>query len=480
MKSSYDHQSAGHPKHPLFLKLGSPRNFLSRNFSGEGSIEISLHYAESQTSFAHQSVDSLFSIIEEFEPERIFDLEQRNSISPEEIESIERFYQRITEERKSCRLKSSESYEKKSSIEAATTLGSVAEYMGKGGSVTKYIELLNEKSVLEKLDYRSSPLMEPSFTALTRNSNYKKYYDLECGEYRLPLSHFTKLLGIERSGLDEDILVGKLTSGSDEEVIHEMGLYRARTEGVDYGAKIARVDEVTALALKNVFTAENEEDALKFAFIFGALRGHNIRSTTGACWAQEMSMRWIFAKKDWPQFNKMPGVYLDIEASILPDAEKSFASLISRQITDYKASISAEGVVSEQSLFDRPITREKDEFIRYLIETKSYRDEDLPEIISYQTNDPQVPTSLDLIARLGDKRFFGLLKRKIEEEPEITHLIAGQGANWGSVINNANSYGDQAVIEIIKELSEFLAPQTSAQSPATSHLTGSKTNQKTA
>jgi hypothetical protein len=475
MRSAHDQSITSHPKYSSFLKLGSPRNFLSRDFLRRPQIQITPHYAISQTSFAHQSMDSLISITEKFEPERIFNLDQE-SLSAEEIENVEKLYQQITEERMSCRLKSSESYEKKSSIEAASTLGDVEEYLKNRGRITEYVKLMNEQTILNGLTYHPSLSTTQSHTILSQNDNYAKYFDLEDAEYHLPLSHFTKLLGNEIPDLDMDILVGKLTS-NPRDVIHEMGLYRTKIDNPDREAKITRVDEVTALALKKVFTAENEEEALKFAFIFGALRGYNIRSTTGACWAQEMSMRWIFAKKDWPQFNKMPGVYLDIEASILPEGERSFASLIDRQIRDYKASINAEEAIGEDSLFDRPITQEKDEFIRYLIETKSYREEDLPEIISYQTNDPAKPTSLDLIARLGDKRFFEILRKKIEEEPEIRDAITRQGANWDSVIDNAISYGDHTTIETIEEL-RCLAPQTVFKTAAGNALAESKTSQR--
>ncbi len=476
MKSAHDQSITSHPKYSSFLKLGSPRNFLSRDFLRRPQIDITTHYTISQTSFAHQSMDSLISITEKFEPERIFNLDQE-SISAEEIENVEKLYQQITEERMSCRIKSSESYEKKSSIEAAATLGNAEDYLKNGGRIVEYVKLMNEKTILNGLTYHPSLSIAQSHTILSRNNNYVKYFDLEDAEYHLPLSHFTKLLGNEIPDLDRDILVGKLTS-NPRDVIHEMGLYRTEINNPDRETKIARVDEVTALALKKVFTAENEDEALKFAFIFGALRGYNIRSTTGACWAQEMSMRWIFAKKDWPQFNKMPGVYLDIEASILPEGEQSFTSLIDRQIRDYKASISAEEAIGEDSLFDRPVTQEKDEFIRYLIETKSYREEDLLEIISYQTNDSKKPTSLDLIASLGDKKFFEILRKKIEEEPEIRDAITRQGVKWGSVIDNAVSYGDEAITNIIEEL-RCLAPQTVFKAAASAPLAEPKTNQKT-
>jgi hypothetical protein len=135
------------------------------------------------------------------------------------------------------------------------------------------------------------------------------------------------------------------SAGAAEDKISELRLCRDKR----------RVDSTTYYAAKKVFMTADQDEAMKYAFIFAILRGYNVRSVIGACFAQEMSLRWIFAAKGWPQFRKKPGVYLDIEACLLgDDGKESVNDFLLRQIADYKNANNPEAEIAGDALFDRP------------------------------------------------------------------------------------------------------------------------------
>jgi len=207
----------------------------------------------------------------------------------------------------------------------------------------------------------------------------------------------------------------------DREVIHTMGDYRKdiSSYGIEQSEdqrneKIDRVDEINALALKKSFQVEDKDEALKCTFVFGILRGYNLRSVTGACWAQEMSMRWVFAQKDWTQFRKMPGIYLDIETSLLGEdyPERMFEQLVRKMVIDYNNSTTNNK--SKDSLFDRPLPHEDRHFWHYLKTTEKFRvqidKEDIKLELSAaeETNAPDSVIALTLQERLS-KYFTGVI-----------------------------------------------------------------------
>jgi hypothetical protein len=147
------------------------------------------------------------------------------------------------------------------------------------------------------LSYQHATTIIETTTPLDPLAQYSKYHDNNGPSTQenkiLYLSGCSKILG---SHLEEDntIKLGHIYQLEDQ-TDHYMALYRSsQNEKTDR----TRVDYITALAAKKSIQAANQgntEESLQNAFIFGVLRGHNTRSYYGACWAMNMSMRWLLA-----------------------------------------------------------------------------------------------------------------------------------------------------------------------------------------
>jgi hypothetical protein len=77
-----------HPDYDLFHRLGSPQNFLTRQYGTGGEIERENvnHYSHSQSVFANQAMKCLIDLTRDFD-------------SKNEAVSMEDLYKRIAEER---------------------------------------------------------------------------------------------------------------------------------------------------------------------------------------------------------------------------------------------------------------------------------------------------------------------------------------------------------------------------------------------
>ena len=339
----------------IFCSLKSPLNLLSRSIL-DGQllrVEDSLtHYSKSQTSFAYHSSATLITLLKKFQPDEIFDLNSAR-ISKQEINNVEKLYEFITNSRL---------------------------LIAQNTSYTPDCSAKRQAQIISAMSYTNSVEQRPTNTIL--NHKYNKYRESTNLFNALFLDYIVSALGEDYVENDSNIKLGSIRSSYDEDkkVTHLMGEYRE--DFIPFGAndiekerieKINRVDEITALALKKSFQTQDKEESLKYTFLFGILRGYNLRSTTGACWAQEMSMRWVFAQKNWTQFRKMPGIYLDVEATMLGEdyPEKMLEQLVEKMITDYNNSINNNR--SNDSLFDIPLPHEDRHFEQYLKTTKSFR-----------------------------------------------------------------------------------------------------------
>ncbi len=340
--------------------FGSPLNFLSRNAkSGDllnDHFTVVGHYAADQLRFAQQALDCLTQLYDKFIPEKVFDLSKK-FITEEDMRQMERLFFNIAENRKAIFRNTIHDSEKEHVARAEAIFNSGKECDNSENSVVKYYV-----KTFSAISYRSSDQVNRTTTIISNSPIlYEKY--LGCKSCPpLQLSYLSKLLGVH-SRKDDDIMLGHLSEDSDGRLLHGMGRYRNTLSGpkdtasqAEFSKWRGRVDIITYYAAKKALMTEDEDEAMKYAFIFAILRGYNVRSVIGAGFAQEMSLRWIFAAKGWPQFRKMPGVYLDIEACVLgDDPEKSIADLIERQIVDYKNANNPAADLSKSGLFDRPI-----------------------------------------------------------------------------------------------------------------------------
>lgn len=223
------------------------------------------------------------------------------------------------------------------------------------------------------------------------------------------------------------------------------------------------VDNLTIFTANKALESEQEEDIMKAALVHAILRGYNVRSITGACFSLEMSLRWILAQKDLPQFNKMPGTYLDIESSILGDethtsVPKAISGLLTNQVNDYcianKSVNDSEIIIRKDAVFDTPKQQKNNDFIIYLMDTRRYCDEDLETLISCEA----AQEVFNIAAKSGDVSFFEKLKNKYENDKSFADHFdkSVQKINRGEVLDKAIEYGVivfKAALGVIKPLS---------------------------
>jgi hypothetical protein len=278
----------------------------------------------------------------------------------------------------------------------------------------------------------------------------RKLYNKDTSSYLsagpLNLSHITRYFGLEKEN-DDKIILGEIKgkpveSSAREWPYHQMGLYR------DNEAYIKRVDEVTALLAKKCIATPDNDVAMSHAWGFGILRGYNLRSITGACWAQEMSLRLLFAVKNWPQFCKAPGVFLDVEACLLNpgDPYKSFADFIQKLSNNYVAARAELEVVDP--LFDAASPATKEEFARHLIISDNYEVKQLPKIFSVENPERLI----DLAARGYKDKFFEKLNSAVDrghirlEEIKALNIDWSKGCFSNPEMFNADIFRDRVCV----------------------------------
>jgi hypothetical protein len=293
---------------------------------------------------------------------------------------------------------------------------------------------------------------------LSGNEKYAKYHDLTQNQQFLTLFDVMAALQEEPTLLDYETPLGRLIV-QDGVVSHGMGLYRFNQDP----KQIARVDEITNLAATKALAATDEEEALKYVFVFTALRGYNLRSVTGALSAAEMSVAWLIVKAGLSQGYKMPGFYPDIEAALLPpevSASASFKAIINKEVQDFRTAKAAAHdssiSLAPDSFFDIPKQQQPDDFIIYLIETKRYRAQDLPELISSKITQKV----FNIAARKGDVNFFKMLKSECDNSPDFKQQFEGEMSdiNREEVIGHAMEYGGGDILKLVKALKPSTQP----------------------
>lgn len=311
-----------------FLQLGSPYNLLSRLMDGNTreSAVRSENYSLSQRDFANLSMYSLITLIRSFNLKEIFSIQSLSAddltdlvVSETEINAVEELYKKTAEHR----------------LWIAQQTSNIDEI-----SKSKYI-------------YRSSRLMEQTVTPLNQeDGKYSHYISASYSMNMLSLSSCIKLLDITPEMLDKTIGLGMFMHGS-----HIMGNYRGG-DSQDLSQRINRVDYITALAMKKSLLANQSGDkdkALKYAMVFGVLRGYNLRSEIGACWAQEMSLRCLLDAIDCHQPCKAAKFYLDIAACCEPmfgGQGNELASLLDNVMDEYYEPKGKIFVLSEEATED--------------------------------------------------------------------------------------------------------------------------------
>ncbi len=457
-----------HPDYELFCRLGSPQNFLTRQYGTGGEIDRSnvTHYTHSQVTFANYAMKSLINLVRDFDW-------KRGGFTMEDV------YRRICEDRLMISLKTPANFLQ----EAAATIAyhnvfggdqylpaSIEErrslqHLVRLGNLHQDIEYREDD--FRRMQYVESASFAASSTRLDDNNKYRKYHNITNSQKPFSIMDLRRALGEDieiEDFIDSDTNIGGLMINEKGEIEHVMGYYRIafdRIESTSVENRIARVDKITDGFAKKSLESEDDNEAMKYALAFGILRGYNLRSVIGACFAQEMSLRWIFAQKDWQQFNKMPGVYLDIEASILGEYGKektdiSLGRFLDKQITDLQK---ANGVlhgdsveITPDALFDVPRQQESEDFIIYLIETRSYREEDLDEIVSCQN----VQRVFNIAAKNGDKNFFDVLSQKCVSDQEFKSKLDDitENIDRAMVLNKAVEYGP----EVAKSVTSLIKP----------------------
>ncbi len=453
-----------HPDYQEFIQFGSFGNLLTRDYEqGEflnAAISAPTHYSKSQDAFGHHSMASLIGLQRGFVGREIFDFSTA-SVTKDEIKRFEGLYQKIAEDR----------YDIAQNTKSQRAQFSAMQNFKRNWPITR--KILTQKNVSPSeqefidLSYRGSEKQSTTGTILSNQSRYNKYNkdnkDDLFGGFCLDI--FVKLLGEKVLPQDDKIILGNIERDRQDWCIrHRMGIYHNQVFADDAAKEAAknRVDEITALAAKKALTAENEDEALKYAFLFAALRGYNTRSTVGACWAQEMSLRWIFAQRGWPQFCKAPGVYLDIEACFLgmDDQEKKLDRLMEKQVRDYKASLT-QGETEVGSLFSKPSPSLDADFMRHLIETKKYRQEDLSELLFYKLGNPKFLNVFETAAKNGDRDFFAMASKLFRSSADFRgQILAHHGEiKLVSAAKMAAEYGDLDLVGEIKNFDKNISQQ---------------------
>jgi hypothetical protein len=457
-----------HPDQAKFKEIGSPYNLLARIENGSAnSFSLLTHYSNSQESFANLAMQILI----DFDLGKVFD-QSTTTISAEELANIEKSYKVISDARLKifCQTK-----ERKRERDLA--------YAAVDSVMKEDLDSLNEIEEAENYRRNSAGLsIAENVLRLSYRDPEKNYEDILFGTTvtcfsggdrsqrygkigaTLRLSEVVKAMQIQEEAIDSSIILGKLLRNkNDGKFYHEMGSYRA----VDGNEKIRikRVDEVTALAAKKALMAQDEDEVLKYAVIFSTLRGYNLRSVSGACFAHEMSFRSILSEKKLPQFYKAPGILLDVEAVSTEFFDENqpqrFENFVAKQVSDYKASISADPL-PEGCFFEHPIASRDKDFTRYLMETGRYREEDLIEIAKYNTkvivkditgleSEKTIPSFL-IMVNLGDERFFKEMIAKIQTDEtlsEIMHEISGQ-YDWEFICDQAGRLNGEEFSELVR------------------------------
>jgi hypothetical protein len=314
------------------------------------------------------------------------------------------------------------------------------------------------KKVKEKVDiftslaYVPADKIMPSITMLSGNKKYERYSKIDPESFcPLKLLDLMSSLGEVGEFIDYDTILGGFFRDDKGELFHAMGLYRVKQglyESTTPEARSEHVDEITNLAAKKALETTDEEDAMRYAFIFAILRGYNLRSVIGACFAQEMSLRWIFAQKDWPQFNKMPGIYLDIEAAFRPSGEYSSGPLLQKEVMDYKTAnlVSSDPHIplGDDPIFDTPQQQKQNDFITYLMEARRYRSQDLGVLISSEISQ----NIFNIAARNGDVSFFKMLQKECKNDENLKRKFDDSISKISreEVVSCAMEYGGELML----------------------------------
>ncbi len=439
-----------HPDREYFSRFGSPLNFLSSPEGRSLSSSYHIHYGGSQSVFANHSMKKLIELVRGFDYKYIIESFENNSLKVQDF--FEGIYKKITDDRYDLALNTKSSYFETKKIELYAGIFPDEQLLEEENNWLEDQEYNQEddniRDILDLLEYRFTYDQEATSTNLSQSQDgrYLKYenYIKNCGQNipKLLLSHLVEILGEEIREDDNNISLGDFSISQDGWVIHNMGNYR---ENNNY-EKINRVDEITALAATKALTTEDEDEAMRYALVFGIMRGYNIRSAVGACWAQEMSLRWIFAMREWEQFKKAPGIYLDIEAlNISAGNERlELEALIEKELHDYKESV--QGRTEAGNIFDVPLPATEESFLLYLMEARAYRSEDIEEIVTI------FPKSLEIAARGGDRFFFENLQTLMNESQNDDFCKKINEIDWNEIIFNASEYGDEFLVSQIENI----------------------------
>ena len=108
--------------------------------------------------------------------------------------------------------------------------------------------------------------------------------------------------------------------------------------------------------------------------------------------------------------------------------------------------------ITPDALFDVPRQQESEDFIIYLIETRSYREEDLDEIISCQN----VQRVFNIAAKNGDNNFFDVLSQKCASDQEFKSKFEAvtENIDRAMVLTKAVEYGP----EVAKSATSLIKP----------------------
>lgn len=242
-----------------------------------------------------------------------------------------------------------------SAIFSETDSGEVSpEELGKLEDVYRFISLAR-MDIAKQNDY--DPVQDKSRLAYNRNlgltktkivpnTRHEAYCDVDEGT--LTLAHFSQYLTDDLSMINshKEIVLAQLAKEEKGEMLHLIGSYREQKPEESREARekrIAEVDEVTALLAKRALAAKDEDEKLTYAFLFGVIRGSNIRSLNGACWAQEISLLWMLQELGCKHLQRDPDFFFDLDSvtGISDDFTKSseeFRRKISGYVSNCKES----------------------------------------------------------------------------------------------------------------------------------------------
>lgn len=206
------------------------------------------------------------------------------------------------------------------------------------------LEIQEDFRILNAMLYKERrPLTATNLTQI-KDGRFTKYSKVQ-ESHPLFISEIADILGIEIAKENDFILAGIFKKKYKEEYHHCMNYYLYNYErngivvcesydGIDIEKRNNIVDHITCLCAQKAIQSDNLEESLKYAFTFGVLRGLSVRSTIGAGWVHEMSLRLILDEMGLPQFKKSPGIALDIEACLI-DKPGDFKIIIDKMVSDY-------------------------------------------------------------------------------------------------------------------------------------------------